>query len=394
MYQLMREVFHAMKKKAVCLLLGCLILFSSALAAPLEAAPPLELQSPSYLLMEESTGEIICEKNADERRPVASVTKLMTLLLTFEALEDGSVRLGDSVTCSKNAAGMGGSQALLDAGSQYKLEDLLRSTIIASANDSAVALAEHIAGTEENFVDRMNARAAQLGMNDTAYQNCTGLPAKGQFTTARDVATLSREMANHPDYFKYSTVWMDTLTHPGGRVTDLTNTNRLVRFYQGCDGFKTGSTNEARYCISATARQGDMRLIAVVLGAPASLTRFNEARKLLEYGFASYQLLEVCSQGDLLEQNVSVSRGGADAVGVAAGETAKLLVKKGAEKGLSLQVALPETVKAPVRRNEVLGEIRVVKDGNIVRTLPAVAAGDVAMPGYLEALIRILNGWR
>ena len=168
-----------MKKKAVCLLLGCLILFSSALAAPLEAAPPLELQSPSYLLMEESTGEIICEKNADERRPVASVTKLMTLLLTFEALEDGSVRLGDSVTCSKNAAGMGGSQALLDAGSQYKLEDLLRSTIIASANDSAVALAEHIAGTEENFVDRMNARAAQLGMNDTAYQNCTGLPAKG-----------------------------------------------------------------------------------------------------------------------------------------------------------------------------------------------------------------------
>ena len=354
-----------MKKKAVCLLLGCLILFSSALAAPLEAAPPLELQSPSYLLMEESTGEIICEKNADERRPVASVTKLMTLLLTFEALEDGSVRLSDSVTCSKNAAGMGGSQALLDAGSQYKLEDLLRSTIIASANDSAVALAEHIAGTEENFVDRMNARAAQLGMNDTAYQNCTGLPAKGQFTTARDVATLSREMANHPDYFKYSTVWMDTLTHPGGRITDLTNTNRLVRFYQGCDGFKTGSTNEARYCISATARQGDMRLIAVVLGAPASLTRFNEARKLLEYGFASYQLLEVCSQGDLLEQNVSVSRGGADAVGVAAGETAKLLVKKGAEKGLSLQVALPKTVKAPVRRNEVLGEIRVVKDGNI-----------------------------
>ena len=154
---------------------------------------------------------------------------------------------------------MDGSQALLDAGSTYKLEDLLRSTIIASANDSAVALAEHLAGTEQNFAERMNARAAELGMNDTVYKNCTGLPDSAQYTTARDVATLSREMAKHPDYFQYSTVWMDTLTHPGGRVTDLTNTNRLIRFYSGCDGFKTGSTNEARYCLSATAKQGDMR---------------------------------------------------------------------------------------------------------------------------------------
>ena len=383
-----------MKRKAVCLVLVFIGLFSSALAAPLETDPPFVLETPSYLLLEESTGQVICEHNADERRPVASVTKLMTLLLAFESLEDGSIRLGDTVTCSKNAAGMGGSQALLDAGSKYKLEDLLRSTIIASANDSAVALAEHIAGTEQNFVERMNARAAALGMENTAYQNCTGLPAAGQYTTARDVAVLSREMAKHPDYFKYSTVWMDTLTHPGGRVTDLTNTNRLIRFYQGCDGFKTGSTNEARYCISATARQGDMRLIAVVLGSPASLTRFNEARKLLEYGLASYALVEACKKGDLLEERVSVQRGGAEDVGVAAGETVRLLVRKGEEKRLSLQVALPESVKAPVSRNDVLGEIRVLKDGGLLQTLPAVAAGDVAMPGYLEALIKILERWR
>ena len=383
-----------MKRKAVCLLLVFIGLFSSALAAPLETDPPFVLETPSYLLLEESTGQVICEQNADERRPVASVTKLMTLLLTFESLEDGSIRLGDTVTCSKNAAGMGGSQALLDANSKYKLEDLLRSTIIASANDSAVALAEHIAGTEQNFVERMNARAAALGMENTAYQNCTGLPASGQYTTARDVAVLSREMAKHPDYFKYSTVWMDTLTHPGGRVTDLTNTNRLIRFYQGCDGFKTGSTNEARYCICATAKQGDMRLIAVVLGAPASLTRFNEARKLLEYGFASYTLVEACKKGDLLDERVSVQRGGAQDVGVAAGETVRLLVKKGDEKRLSLQVALPESVKAPVSRSDVLGEIRVLKDGGLLQTLPAIAAGDVAMPGYLEALIKILERWR
>lgn len=220
------------------------------------------------------------------------------------------------------------------------------------------------------------------------------MPAEGQYTTARDVAALSREMAKHPDYYKYSVVWMDTLTHPGGRVTDLTNTNRLVRFYQSCDGFKTGSTNEARYCISATAKQGDMRLIAVVLGAPASLTRFNEARKLLEYGFASYHLMEVCAKGDRLDENVAVSHGGADVVGVAAGTTAKLLVRKGAEKEISLQVALPDSVKAPVRREDILGEIRVLKNGNVIETLPAVAAEDVVMPGYLEALFRILQGWR
>lgn len=383
-----------MKKNILCLMLACCCVFSSALAAPLENEPPFALESPSFLLMEESTGQVICEKNADEHRPVASVTKLMTLLLTFEALESGDIRLTDSVNCSKNAAGMGGSQALLDAGSQYKLEDLLRSAIIASANDSAVALAEHIAGTEQNFVVKMNGRAAQLSMNGTVYKNCTGLPAEGQYTTARDVAALSREMAKHPDYYKYSAVWMDTLTHPGGRVTDLTNTNRLVRFYQSCDGFKTGSTNEARYCISATAKQGDMRLIAVVLGAPASLTRFNEARKLLEYGFASYHLMEVCAEGDRLDENVAVSHGGADVVGVAAGKTAKLLVKKGAENEISLQVALPDSVKAPVRREDILGEIRVLKNGTVMETLPAVAAEDVAMPGYLEALFRILQEWR
>ena len=177
-------------------------------------------------------------------------------------------------------------------------------------------------------------------------------------------------------------------------MTDLTNTNRLIRFYSGCDGFKTGSTNEARYCISATAKQGDMRLIAVVLGAPASLTRFNEARKLLEYGFASYTLLNVCEQGDALEQEVAVTRGGEESVGVAAGEPFRLLVRKGDEKSVTLQVALPDNVQAPVQRNDVLGEIRVLKNGTLVGTLPAVAQRDVALPGYLEALIKIMNAWR
>ena len=365
-----------------------------ALAAPLEPVSSFDLQTPSYLLMEASTGQVILEQNADETSPVASVTKLMTLLLVLEALDAGTVSLTDSIVCSSNAAGMGGSQALLDAGSAYPLEDLLKSTIVASANDSAVALAEHLAGTEANFVERMNRRAAELGLTQTVYQNCTGLPAEGQHTTARDVANLSRQIGRHPLYYQYSTLWMDTLEHPGGRTTDLVNTNRLVRFFEGCDGYKTGSTDEARYCISATAQKDGMRLIAVLLGTPASQTRFNEARKLLEYGFSTYRLLPVCQAGDALGEEVSVARGSADTVGAAAGAGMTLLIRRGEESSVSLQVALPEEVQAPVAKGDTLGELRVLKDGNLIATLPATASEDVGLPGYLEALLRILQAWR
>ncbi len=383
-------------RRILCALLAGLLFMpvTTCAAEPLEAAAPFALETPSYILVEAQTGTVIFEHNADQRRPVASVTKLMTILLTLEALNAGTVSPADMVTASKAAAGMGGSQALLDAGSAYKLDELLKATIIASANDAAVALAEHIAGTEQHFIDRMNARAAELGLTNTAYKNCTGLPAEGQYTSARDVAALSREVGRHPRFFQYSTIWMDTLTHPGGRTTDLTNTNRLVRFYTGCDGFKTGSTNEARYCISATAKQDGMRLIAVVLGTAASQTRFNEARKMLEYGFASYRLFPVVSEGDRLGLSVNVSRGGTDTVGAAAGGGFMLLIKKGEESTIRLEAALPERVQAPVKRGDAIGEIRVLKGDVKLATLPAVAEADVGLPGYLEALLRILNRWR
>lgn len=382
-------------KRGICLLLALLLLPAAAFAAePLEQGAPLAFETPSYLLMEASTGQVIFEKNADERRPVASVTKLMTLLLILEALEEGTIALSDQVMVSKAAASMGGSQALLDADSQYKLEDLLKSTIVASANDAAVALAEHLSGSEQNFVVQMNARAQTLGLTNTAYQNCTGLPAAGQYTTARDVASLSREVGMHPRFFQYSRIWMDTITHKGGRVTDLTNTNRLVRFYDICDGFKTGSTNEARYCISATAQKDGMRLIAVLLGTPASQTRFNEARQMLEYGFATYRLFSVCAKGDLLGMKVAVAHGGADAVDAAAGESMVMLIRRGDESGISLEVALPDSVEAPVERGQKLGEVRVLQNGIQVATLSAVASADVGLPGFLEALLRILQAWK
>ena len=381
-----------MKKRAAGMLLALLLACPAAAwaqEAPMEEGTPFTLSSPSAILTEASTGRVIFEQNADERRPVASVTKVMTILLTLEEIDGGRAALEDSVMVSPRASGMGGSQAFLEANQSYKLHDLLKSMIVASANDAAVALAEHLCGTEEAFVRRMNERAQELGLENTHYVNCTGLPAQGHYTTARDVARLSAQLDAHPLYYQYSTIWMDEITHKGGRVTQLTNTNRLVRFYDGCDGYKTGSTNEARYCISATAKKNGMRLIAVVLGAGAGQTRFDEARAMLEYGFSAYQLFRAVGEGDSLNMAVPVRLGGSDTVGVVSGASGELLLRKGAQDSVSLEVALPESVSAPVRRGDVLGEIRVLQDGCVVQVLPAVAGETVELPGMIHSLLRI-----
>ena len=374
---------------------ACMLAPLAAVAEkPLEDATPLSLTSPAAILAETSTGTIIFEKNADERREVASITKLMTALLVLEALERGDVSLSDMVQVSQNAAAMKGSQALLDANASYSLEDLLRTTIMASANDSAVALAEYLCGSEETFVSRMNARAAELGMSNTRYVNCTGYPQEGQYTTARDVCTLCCEVAKHPRYNEYSSVWIDKLTHPGGRVTDLTNTNRLVRFYEGCDGFKTGSTDAAKYCLAATAQKNGMRLVAIVLGTPVSQTRFNEARAMLDYGFANYQRIAVANKGDLLGESLPVKGGAADSVELALGNGLSMLLKYGQQSGLRLELSLPEYVEAPVKQGDVVGSVNVLMDGRIIARLACVAAVDVPRPGFIEGLYRILNNWR
>lgn len=356
---------------------------------PMKAEAPITLTSPSAILCEASTGQVIFEKNADERRPVASVNKVMTILLTLEALDEGRVSVQDQVTVSPRAASMGGSQAFLDAGERYKLSELLKTVIVASANDSAVALAEHLAGTEESFVRLMNTRAKELGLTNTHYANCTGLPAQEHYTTARDVAKLSAQLDLHPIYYRYSTIWMDEIKHRGGRVTSLTNTNRLIRFYPGCDGYKTGSTNEARYCVSATAKKEGMRLIAVVLGTPAGQTRFDEARAMLEYGFANVQLVTPIAQGQALDMTVPVRLGGRDEVSVLSGGTCSLLERRGEKNALSLEAALVEKVNAPVYAGDVLGEIRVKRGDEVVAVVPAVAGEDVQLPGMVDALIRI-----
>ncbi len=375
-------------------LIFCLLLPLTAAAQPIEEGQPMMLTSPAAILAETATGAIIFEKNADERREVASITKLMTALLVLEAIDRGDVALADSVQVSQNAAAMKGSQALLDANATYSLEDLLRTTVMASANDSAVALAEHLCGSEEAFVARMNARAKELGMANTHYVNCTGYPQEGQYTTARDVCILCCEVAKHPRYTAYSSVWIDKLTHLGGRVTDLTNTNRLVRFYQGCDGFKTGSTDAARYCLAATAEKNGMRLVAIVLGTPVSQTRFDEARAMLDYGFANYQRVAIANKGDLLGERLPVHGGAADTVELALGSGLSMLLKNGQQSGLKLELSLPEYADAPVAQGDVLGTVNVLLEGRVIAKLNCVAASDVPRPGFIEGLYRILNNWR
>ena len=379
---------------AALLLLALLCMALPASAEPLEKECPLTLTAPAAMLMEAETGTVIFEKNADQRRPAASVTKLMTLLILLEKLDRGVVGLRDAVTVSPSAAGQTGSQAFLDAYAVYPLEDLLRSTIIASANDSAAAIAEYIAGSEERFAGMMNEKAAEMGLRNTHYVNCTGLPADGQYTCARDVALIAAGVCRYPLYFQYSSTWMDTLTHPSGRKTELTNTNRLVRFYKDCDGLKTGSTQEAGYCLAATAQRNGTRLIAVVLGVPNSQTRFDEARAMMDYGFSSYQRFTVAQKGDLIAEKVKVRRGAREQADVALGSGLSMLLKTGQEKALSYIAELPEQIDAPIQAGQEIGSIRILLNGQAVAVLPAVAAQEIRLPGWLEGFARIFENWK
>ena len=360
---------------AVCFLLSPVCL--RAQRVPLETEAPFELEAASVLLMDAGTGTVILEKNADEKRPVASVTKLMTILLVLEALDDGKITLEQEVTVSKAAAGMGGSQALLDAGGIYPLSELLKSLIIASANDSAVALAELLMGSEENFAAAMNCRAQELGLNDTHYVNASGLPAEGQYTTARDVAELSREVLKHTTYFEYSGIWMDEIVHKGGRVTQLVNTNRLIRFYEGADGVKTGSTNEAKYCVSATAKRGDERFLAVVLGAPTGAKRFDLAGKLLNYAFENYYTKTFLVKGQVIDKQIPVSGALSRSISASALCDLSVLVKRGEEKNWTMEFNLPKCVRAPQRKGEVIGQAIALCCGERVTDVPIVLCEEI-----------------
>ena len=358
---------------------------------PLLEVPPLHPDCAAALLMEADSGQIIFQMNADSQRPVASVTKVMTILLTLEQIDAGRVSPEDAVTVSQAAAGMGGSQVLLDVNERQTVDTLLKCMIVGSANDAAVALAEALYGSEALCVEAMNRRAAQLGMEGTHFENCTGLPAQGQHTTARDVAIMSRQMFAHPRYFDYAGVWMEDIAHGDGRVTQLVNTNKLLKLCDGCDGGKTGSTKEAGYCVSATAKRGDMRLIAVVLGAASGKERFAIAREMLEYGFANYRKYPVAVRGTRVKGMLPVTGGEAEGVALALDGDLTLLVNKGDEQRVQLLPELPEAVPAPVEAGQQVGSVAVAVDGREIARIPVVALDAVAAKG--AGWRRILRRW-
>ena len=371
-----------MKKKIVlavlCLLLAVTaVLRSYADAVPgVQAAGVQEFDVPcaAAVLIDEDSGTVLYEKNADERRPVASITKVMTLLLTFEALQAGKIALGDIVPVSEHAYHMGGSQIWLEPGEQLTLQEMLKAICISSANDAAVAVAEFVAGSEPAFVDTMNARAAALGMTATHFANACGLDEEVHLSSARDVAVMSREMLlHHPEVREYCTVWMDTLR--GGR-TQLVNTNKLLKSYPGITGLKTGTTGKAGVCITASAERDGLRLIAVVLGASSGKERFEAAKTLLDYGFAHYDSAEVTLPDDAPEE-LPVKRGTAETTTLDYAAPERLLVPKGEGRDLQTKILLPDTLQAPVRQGSPVGSWQLLRGETVLQELPICAAQDV-----------------
>ena len=348
----------------------------------------LTLTSHAALLMEKTTGQILYAQNEHEARPPASVTKIMTVLLTMEAIDSGRIALDDMVTVSAYAAGMGGSQVFLAEGEQMSVDDLLKAVCVSSGNDAAVALAEHVAGVTELFVEQMNNRARELGMNDTHFVNCTGLTAEGHVTSAYDIALMSRELLlHHPEVRNYTTIWMDTLR---SGTFGLSNTNKLIRFYDGATGLKTGFTQEAGYCISATAERDGMELIAVIMKGNTSDSRNADAKTLLNYGFSTYALVDVQPEEPL--PVLPVVLGTADTVSAVLPEEGRtLLLEKSQTGGLAQTVELPETVAAPVCAGDRLGTLTVSREGTVALAIPIVAGETVERLTWSESVTRMLR---
>ena len=352
----------------------------------------VDISSKSAILMDYDSGEVLFSKDECKRLPVASMVKMMTILLSLEELQEGNVALDTKISTSENAAGMGGSQVFIDPFVEYSFEDLLKSVIMASANDASVALAEYFNGNEKAFTNRMNKRAKELGMKDTHYSNCTGLPAPEQYSSAKDTAILLKEILKHEIYHNYSTIWMDTLTHPSGRTTELVNTNRLIRYFKGCDGGKTGSTNEAGCCLGASAKRDDMRLISVIVGAENSKTRFNESASLLNFGFKSFESQKLADVSKVI-QNIPVLKGKIANIDVFASEDFSAVVKKGDVSNYQVDYEIEENIKAPTKAGDVVGKIIISKNGNLVKKIAAVVREDVKPLSIFETAKKVIHKW-
>lgn len=347
----------------------------------------LDIKAKSAILMEVNTGEILYEQNSDQRLPPASITKIMSLLLVMEAIDKGKLSTEDVITASEHAAGMGGSQIWLEPGEAMTVDDLLKASVIASANDAMVALAEAVSGSEEGFVLEMNKRAEELGMTNTHFVNATGLDAEGHISSAHDVAIMSAELIKHDLIKNYSTVWMDTLRNG---ESELVNTNKLVRFYQGTTGLKTGTTSGAGYCLSATAEREGLELVAVVMSGETSADRFNGAKKMLDYGFANYEFASITSQID--QNTLSLKNGVLPEVKIDIPENFNILLKKSETKNVTSEVNLDKTLVAPIKKGDTVGTVDFYLNGEQIGQLNVIATESVAKLNFLTAFLWVLTG--
>ena len=357
-----------------------------------DAATDFKSVGKSAYMVDYATGTVLYSRNENERLPIASMVKIMTSLLTFESVDSGTIGLDDDVVVSQNAASMGGSQVFLDANTTHKVGDLLKTVIVASANDSCVALAEHISGSVEAFVARMNERATELGMENTVFKNCTGLPAAESFSSAKDVSIMFSQLVQHPKYFDYSQVWLEDYKHPDGRATTITNTNKLVKFYQGCDGGKTGFTSEAKFCLCATAKRNDMRVISVIIGADSSKVRNAAISASFDYAFANFSNKVMLKGGEKLDFEANVTSGKQSSVSIAAERDLTRFVGLDDKSKYDVRYEISD-VKAPLKAGDKVGVARLLKDGVEIDSVNVVSLEDVQSRNLFDAILDIARNW-
>ena len=371
---------------------SCTYAFIAAKAPQANADASLTSGCKSACLMDAYSGEIIYEENAKAHMPIASVCKVMTLTLILDAADEGKLDIDGKITVSDRAAGMGGSQVFLDGGLEYPVSQLIKSIVVCSANDSCVALSEAVSGSEESFVAAMNKKAEELGCADTLFANCTGLPGSTQYSCARDVAVMFANLINHEKYFEYSRIWLENFEHPDDRVTSMTNTNKLIRKYSFCDGGKTGFTNEAGFCLAATAIKDNLRLVSVVLGGNTSDDRFDSTVSLFNYGFANFMNKMVLDRNVNLNDKLSVSMGKKDSVSIRPERDCFVFCPRGENPDITFNV-ITSSAKAPLDKGDEVGKIEVYKNGVLCDSVALVCAEGVEKAGYADNWKKIADNW-
>lgn len=375
------------KKLSLTLVIAIVFTSIPLFCAEVNAVTEETVTAPSAILMESSSGKILFEKNPHEQRPCASITKVMTMLLVCETIDSGKLSLDDTITASAHAASMGGSDIWLEEGETMSANDMIKATVVASANDAAVALAEHLCGSEEVFVQKMNEKANQLGMKDTVFKNCNGLDEDGHITSAYDVAVMSRELMKHEMIFDYTSIWLDNLRD--GK-TQIVNTNKLLKTYKGITGLKTGTTNDAGCCMAASATRGDMSLVAVVLGCNSGKERFSDAAALLDYGFANFSVTQLKAPDDL-PKTIKVENGMQKNIGIGCDINSSIVLDKNSGSKIVSKIDLPESIEAPVASGQKLGTVTYSLDGKALKSFEITALQHAEQISFASVFSVLLN---